>query len=170
MSGTLNLNNAVADVASTPAVAKWETKTGKQYFILNNDNFIDEATTDDQRGFLINQTNSATAKDLNNPDSYVMIIPQDFGNYDDDDQANNTPLYVYVEYDVITADNNVGGTSTVTNHITKPIQINFESGKAYKLNLQLGMTSVKVTASVDTWKNAADTAVDLPQNTPTPAL
>lgn len=163
-SGTLNLNNPVADVSSSPATAMWVNKTGAQYFTLTNAHFIDEAT-DNTNGFVINQDNSATANKLNKDDSYIMIIPRDFGNYTDDDQTNNTPLYVYVEYDVITTDSNVGGTSTVTNHITKSISINFESGKAYTLNLQLGMTSVKVTADVDAWSEQAGTDVDLPQNT-----
>lgn len=163
-SGTLNLNNPVADISTSPATAMWVNKTGAQYFTLTNTHFIDEAT-DNTNGFVINQDNSATANKLNKDDSYIMIIPRDFGNCTDDDQTNNTPLYVYVEYDVITTDSNVGGTSTVTNHITKPIYINFESGKAYTLNLQLGMTSVKVTADVDAWSEQTGTSVDLPQNT-----
>lgn len=179
-SGTINLNqqNKNATVNGNYVQFNWATKTGTQTFNLNNDDFA--AQTDfgaiyDEQGFVINSTNSTSANKLNTDDSYIMIIPQEFGNYDDDDQNNNAPLYVYVEYDVITLDGAIGYDganaayadlkSKITNHISTPVSINFESGKAYSLNLQLGMTSVKVDASVTAWPTEVGSAVDVPKNT-----
>ena len=53
----------------------------------------------------------------------------------------------------------------LTNKINTPVEIEFENGKAYSFKLLLGMTSVKVTADVDTWPTPEeDVNVDLPKN------
>ena len=162
-----------------------------QQFVLENSNFAVQTAptpstqstdadwtasphfeTFDNEGFVITggaNGNSTNANPLNADNSYIMIIPQDL---------SSSGFYVYVEYDVITLDKNLGNTtsttpynefkSKVTNHISTKVEgIKFESGKAYKLNLQLGMTSVKLTASVDAWYEGdnQNTAVDLPINT-----
>jgi hypothetical protein len=121
---------------------------------LNNDDFEAQSGLQyDDDGFVLHSGNATNANKLNTDNSYVMIIPQ------------NASFYVYVEYDVITVDSNLtGGESKVTNHISTPVAINFVSGKSYKLNLQLGMTSVKVDADVANWVAADDTNVDLPVN------
>lgn len=153
---------------------------GKQIFTLTNENFAAQTqgtesgyfTMYSEQGFILTEdtkildvANSTTANKLNADDSYIMIIPQDL---------SSGGFYVYVEYDVITIDTNIGNDSNtyeglkskITNHIsTKVSGINFQSGKAYTLNLQLGMTSVKVDADVDPWSEVGGTAVDLPQNT-----
>ena len=41
-------------------------------------------------------------------------------------------------------------------------------GKAYTFSLQLGLTSVKLTASVADWANSYDIAVNVPINTTNP--
>lgn len=176
--GTLNINQQDVNdyTAQTPKQVEWtvDANDAKQCFTLDNGNFEEQENTDyDDQGFVItggNSGNSTIANKLNADDSYIMIIPQDFGNYTDDDQNNNALLYIYVEYDVITKDTNLGDEdstqkSKITNHISTPVAINFQSGKAYTLNLQLGMTSVKVDAVVDNWSDADDTDVDLPKNT-----
>ena len=92
--------------------------------------------------------------DFSSDELYEMIIPQKKEN-----------LSVYVEYTVETV--SVGGTdnSTIENKITTVIpSIDFQAGKAYTLNLVLGMNSVKLDASVDDWTGVADTEVDLPEN------
>ena len=148
--GTLNLNNRTN-------VALWSSQDGGQYFTLNNDDFEAQSGVQyDGEGYVLHNENTIEANKLNTNDSYIMIIPQNFV---------GTGFNVYVEYDVITVDSNLhAGKTIVTNHISTPVKINFESGKAYLLNLQLGMTSVKVAASVANWENANNTYVDLPQN------
>lgn len=171
--GTVNLNQqGVNPTTGTYTQVAWTVSQNdtKQYFTLGNANFepqTDFAAIYDEVGFVINNANSTAPNKLNTDDSYIMIIPQNFV---------GSGFVVYVDYDVITMDTNIGNDgntydglkSKVTNHISTPIEIDFQSGKAYKLNLQLGMTSVKVTADVDPWVDAADSNVDLPQNTPTP--
>ena len=86
-----------------------------------------------------------------------MIIPQDF---------SVNPFYVYIDYTVTTTDtSNNSNNSTINNRIITAADINFESGKAYSINLCLGMTSVKLDATVSSWGNANDVVVNVPINT-----
>lgn len=59
---------------------------------------------------------------------YLFVIPQDFS------QEGNT-LYVYVKYTI----NYTDGTPSVTNTVYKKLTTNFKQGKAYMLNLTLGL-------------------------------
>ena len=168
--GKLNLNQSNANVV-------WDNCSGKQLFTLDNNDFVpqaDAATMYDNEGYILTENtgiigadkaNSTKPNELNTDDSYLMIIPQNLV---------GIGFSVYVEYDVITLDSNLGDAavpstyaeikSKVTNHISTPIEINFESGKAYKLNLQLGMTSVKIDADVVAWDTEVGSLVDLPKN------
>lgn len=172
-SGTINLNQQNKNEIKDGKYVQfdWATKEGTQTFSLNNDNFATQTNFGaiyDEQGFVINSTNSTTANKLNTDDSYIMIIPQDLN-------TDGAKFYVYVEYDVITLDDAIGFDganatyndlkSKITNHISTPVSINFESGKAYSLNLQLGMTSVKVEASVTAWPTEIGSSVDVPKNT-----
>ena len=191
--GKLNLNQQDVNVTNTSVIPNTYTQVAwtdivgdeqnedTQIFTLTKDNFATQTKgTEDTyfnlyegNGFILtedekilNAGNSTTANKLNADDSYIMIIPQDL---------STTGFYVYAEYDVITIDNNLGTDnqtydglkSKITNHISTQVTgLNFESGKAYTLNLQLGMTSVKVDADVDNWTEVTPgTSVDLPQNT-----
>lgn len=58
----------------------------------------------------------------------MFVIPQDFS------QEGNT-LYVYVEYTI----NYTDGTQPVTNTVYKKLTTNFMQGKAYMLNLTIGL-------------------------------
>lgn len=76
-------------------------------------------------------------------------------------------LKVTIKYDVITKDSNyASGEVKVPNEITKEISAPLEAGKHYVLNLQIGLTSVKVNVtSVVGWDDATTIiAVDLPKN------
>lgn len=134
----------------TKANATWfgSSLTGRQAFTLLPDNFVADSNVLDHA-----DNDKANLIDPNG-DDYIMIIPQKKEN-----------LSVYVEYTVKTV--SVGGTddSTIENKITTVIpSIDFQAGKAYTLNLVLGMTSVKLDASVEDWTGVADTEVDLPEN------
>lgn len=140
-SGNLN-------VTATNVDAAWTPNADLQAFTLTAaDNFD------------ANELNSTTAKLplLNKADSYVMIIPQ------------NTEFEVYVEYTVTTTDASLtgnSGMSEIKNKITTAVDpIDFKANKSYTLNLVLGMTSVKVNASVANWDNVTPaTDVDVPAN------
>jgi hypothetical protein len=93
-------------------------------------------------------------------------------------------LAVTIVYDVETKDDNLAtflsdGTthgSSVENKITKLITLsngdNLElaAGKNYRVNLHLGMTSVKFEAEVTNWNDVEITNVDLPVNAPSYSL
>lgn len=77
---------------------------------------------------------------------------------------------VKIKYYTVTKDANLlGGESRVENEITKELTgLSISGSKAYKINIVIGMTSVKVNAEVDSeWGDAGSQAVDLPQNTQT---
>ena len=58
------------------------------------------------------------------------------------------------------------GYSRVKNVIKKNVEFanGFEAGKAYTIKLILGLTSVKLVATVDTWTEVTASTVDLPIN------
>lgn len=97
--------------------------------------------------------------------SPIFVIPTD-------DQMNIT-----IVYDVETIDPNLstylsdGVThgSTIENRIYKEDIFegnSIEAGKAYQVNLHLGMTSVKFDANVVDWEDLGTKEVNLPHNTP----
>lgn len=103
-----------------------------------------------------------TAQDLLNSDATsaqkaFMIIPS---------SATDKSLQVTIDYYVNTTDASLSkGYSRVENKITKTITgFAPEAGKNYTLLLSLGMTSVKVTATVADWTDGTSTQVDLPIN------
>jgi hypothetical protein len=90
-------------------------------------------------------------------DEYFMFIPN---------TANQTDVTVEIKYHVMTADANLsGGKSDITNTITKTVSgLSFDYGKSYTMELVLGMTSVKIAATVEDWTPQASTPVYLPIN------
>ena len=100
---------------------------------------------------------------LNKDDSYIMIIPRGFTS------TNNQKLNLEIVYKVTTTDPNLdGGKSEITNTITKEffIQSGFEAGKAYNFSLHLGLTSVKLSATVGAWVPAGEEETDYVVNVP----
>ena len=109
----------------------------------------------------VNLFNSATAE------APIFVIP------------TNDQLRVTITYDVETydaklinqylSDGVTNGssipntiTATVTNSSSEPITL--EAGKKYTINLHLGMTSVKATATVTAWTDGDTAVVDVPGN------
>jgi hypothetical protein len=85
---------------------------------------------------------------------YFMVIP-----------TASTAIKVKINYAVVTKDEKLtGNVANVDNEITKQISVNLESGKSYNLKLILGLTSVKLDATVADWQVADDAEVNLPQN------
>ncbi len=135
----------------TKATATWfgSSLTGRQAFTLVTDNFVPNS-------YVLDKAHNAQANLIDaNGDDYIMIIPQKKDN-----------LSVYVEYTVKTVSNDGNDNSTIENKITTSISsIDFQAGKAYTLNLVLGMTSVKLEANVEPWDVVnPGTEVDLPEN------
>lgn len=96
-----------------------------------------------------------TGTDLKHPndnsvenEDYLFVIPQDFSD------AGTDNLYVIVEY---TISYTSGVPATVTNRVYKQLKQKFEPGKAYMINLTLGLP-IEFDADVTTWD--IDTPID----------
>ena len=73
-------------------------------------------------------------KPVSNPTTdYLFVIPQDFSK----GNKNNDNLYVIVEYTIQN-----GTTETMTSTVSSKIEDNFEQGKAYTINLTIGLTPI----------------------------
>ena len=160
-SGTLNLNNTTANQALwTPADAAETTLT-----IPNSDIAASlKATVDGETSFPsitgVTKTNvniftgAAPAK---TDATYYTFIPK----------STSTTLNVKITYYVTTQDAKLdGGISCVKNVIDKDIAFaSFASGLNYNLNIVLGMTTVKLEATVSDWADPTNVDIDLPVNT-----
>lgn len=92
------------------------------------------------------------AKAYENPKTdYLFVIPQNFS-------AATDKLYVIVEY-TIEGYNNV--TTPMTNKVYKQLDYEFEQGKAYTINLTIGLTPIEFDADVTPWDPAAGTSIDI---------
>ena len=162
-SGTLNLNNTEANKALwTPATAAETTLT-----IPNDDIAASlKATVGGETSFPgmgipgVTKTNvnvftgAAPAK---TDATYYTFIPT----------TTSTTLNVKITYYVTTQDAKLdGGISCVKNVIDKYITFasGFACGLNYNLNIVLGMTTVKLEATVDDWADPTSADIDLPIN------
>lgn len=94
------------------------------------------------------QNLTTDASDSKNPEAnYLFVIPQKFS-------AATDKLYVIVEY-TIEGYNNV--TTPITNTVSQQLKENFEQGKAYTINLTIGLTPIEFDADVTVWKPADGT-------------
>lgn len=84
--------------------------------------------------------NSAATNNADN--DFLFVIPQDF--------SSSESLYVVVEYTVQTEGTSVALKNKVSQKLTK----NFEQGKAYCINLSVGLTPIEFDASVTDWATA----------------
>lgn len=89
-----------------------------------------------------------TGTDLQHPNEnraenkdYLFVIPQDFS------EAGTDNLYVIVEYTITYTS---GVPATVTNRVYKQLKQKFEPGKAYMINLTLGLP-IEFDAEVTPW-------------------
>lgn len=108
-----------------------------------------------------------TASHPTAPDSksdYLFVIPQNFSEKIEEagqQKENPDKLYVIVEYDVTYASTN----TTITNKVYKKLPIKFEQGKAYMLNLTIGLPiefdiDVETVSGVEDWNEQPDTNID----------
>lgn len=102
---------------------------------------ITDGTKQNFDWFSGNQTLSTAKYESTN---YLFVIPQDFS-----DTATDQ-LYVVVEYTVTTDG------SVITNTVSQKISKDFKQGKAYMINLTIGLTPIEFDAKVDLWPNAEE--------------
>lgn len=74
--------------------------------------------------------------------AYLFVIPQDFSKK----TTGADELYVIVEYTIQT-----GSTATMTSKVYKKLERKFDQGKAYTINLTIGLTPIEFDAEVTPW-------------------
>ncbi len=132
----------------------WSNQTGKQKFDWFSGDY---------------QVKSSTASHPDEPNKdkdYLFVIPQNFSEKIGGTE-NPDKLYVIVEYDVTYKKSGTPST-TITNKVYKQLTTNFLQGKAYNLNLTIGLPiefDVDVTGStgagVDGWETPGDGTGDI---------
>ena len=136
--GVIDIGRQGADLQ--PA---WSNVSGVQKFTLDYRNFVGE----DPAGFLLNNSNTDEALQLNAPDSYLMLIPQDL---------LSAGFNIYVEYDVELYDRNGHTYLTYTNRGYASVNVNLQAGKAYSMNLSLGVKKFTLAVGVTAWKGGEE--------------
>ena len=102
------------------------------------------STNDDKQNFDLVSSDKLLGKaGINSGKNYLFVIPQNFSGADE--------LYVYVKYTI----NYTDGTPSVTNTVYKKLTTNFKQGKAYMLNLTIGLP-IEFDAEVTDWTNTTD--------------
>lgn len=103
------------------------------------------STTDEKQNFDWLSTDKTLDSDTKNSDTeYLFVIPQDFSKTTENADA----LFVIVEYTI-----KYGDEKPVTYTVSSQLKQNFEQGKAYKINLSIGLTPIEFDADVTTWKD-----------------
>ena len=97
-------------------------------------------------------TSASESKPYKNPTSdYLFVIPQNFSEKIEDaglQKENPDKLYVIVEYDIHYKDID----KTITNKVYKQLDKEFEQGKAYTINLTIGLTPIEFdVTTVEGW-------------------
>ena len=95
---------------------------------------------------------SKTDATENSNKEYLFVIPQDFSQTTGADE-----LYVIVEYTI----NYSGVTTTMTSKVCKKLDRKFLQGKAYTINLTIGLTPIEFNADVTEWEIPTDGAIDI---------
>ena len=101
-----------------------------------------------------NGTQNLTSTSVSNS-NYLFVIPQDFSDAASDD------LYVIVDY---TINYNTGAAATMTSQVSSKITKKFEQGKAYTINLNIGLTPIEFNAEVNDWDPKDGESIDASWN------
>lgn len=145
-SGTIDLSRPTGNANL------WSDQTGKQKFVWFSGDYPVKSST-------------ASHPDEPNKDKdYLFVIPQNFSEKIGETE-NPDKLYVIVEYDVTYKSGTPS--TTIKNKVYKQLTTNFLQGKAYNLNLTIGLPiefDVNVTgvgAGVDGWETPDDGTGDI---------
>ena len=91
-----------------------------------------------------------------NPDNeYLFVIPQKF-------KTGTDQLYVIVEYTI--KYNGGSAQPTVSYNVSQQLQYDFEQGKAYTINLNIGLTPIEFNAAVTDWDPKEGSSIDASWN------
>lgn len=130
------------DLSKTSSDGLWSNYVGKQNF-----NWVSES-------YKVESTKPY------DPKNYLFVIPQDFSQSKTTENPNVDELYVIVKY---TIDYKTSGQQI--NTVYKKLPIKFEQGKAYMLNLTIGLPiefdiDVETVSGVEDWHPEPDNNID----------
>lgn len=101
-------------------------------------------------------TQTLATTDYKNPDAnYLFVIPQNFS------ATATDKLYVIVEY---TIEGYKDVTTAMKNTVYKQLDKEFEQGKAYTINLNIGLTPIEFNAEVNDWDPKNGESIDASWN------
>ncbi|MCM1033517.1 MAG: fimbrillin family protein [Odoribacter sp.] len=131
---------------------EWENYVAKSHtytLTAENGDFINNTLTPDD---------ATTVKRLTNDDKYLMVMPTPVI---DENSNEEIPVMVTVNFDVITEDPKLAeGESKITSEVTAPFKFAFKAGKSYNFVLHIGLTSVKLDATVEEWSDTNNEGVE----------
>ena len=139
-SGTIDLSKA------NDASDLWTNQLGKQKFTWFDGTKLLTSTS-------ASNNSNISGNPANSDENYLFVIPQDFTGAD--------KLYVVVEY---TITYNTGEQETMTNKVSKQLSYEFKQGKAYMINLTVGLTPIEFNADVTGWDPITGTPIEIPLN------
>ena len=134
--GTIDLSTGNWSTSSSEDPKYNDAKQNFKWFDKKSDNTL---------------SNNDAIKNADN--EYLFVIPQNFSN----GNANNDQLYVIVEY---TVSYNGGVKATVPYTVSQQLTNNFEKGKAYTINLNIGLTPIEFNAEVNDWNPKDGESID----------
>lgn len=138
--GTIDLSTGNWSTSSSEDPKYNDAKQNFKWFDKKSDNTL---------------SNNDAIKNADN--EYLFVIPQNFSN----GNANNDQLYVIVEY---TVSYNGGVKATVPYTVSQQLTNNFEKGKAYTINLNIGLTPIEFNAEVNDWNPKDGESIDASWN------
>ena len=84
---------------------------------------------------------------------YLFVIPQDFSKSTAEGGTKADKLFIIVEYTIKYTKHIDGEMAEMTSTVSSPIEKNFEQGKAYTINLTIGLSPIEFNAEVNEWEN-----------------
>lgn len=151
---TITLNKiTLAGSATDPKVGAFHT-TGTINLSIDLTNAEDKTTLWTDCNGEQNFTWSSGFPNVTSPSfsagsDYLFVIPQDFSKSTAEGGTKADELYVIVDY---TISYNDGVTAAMKSTVSSPIVKNFEQGKAYTINLTLGLTPIEFdVTTVEGW-------------------
>lgn len=114
------------------------------------------STTADKQNFTWFSGDQKLTDKVANNTEYLFVIPQDFSKTTSGADA----LYVIVEY-TVEFPLQTGTTAPMTSRVSRKLVKNFEQGKAYMINLTIGLTPIEFDADVTPWGDADSSNIDI---------
>ena len=143
--GTIDLAKPTSDANLWASPDPTDSKQKFEWFSGENKQLSDKTLSSEDAKAIKNSNNE-----------YLFVIPQDFSKT----VPNADQLYVIVEYTIQYS----GGTAKpkVSYKVNKKLNEKFLQGKAYTINLTIGLTPIEFNADVTDWDPTDGTPIDTP--------